>query len=387
MKYFTYPQCNNEFVRATKKDYKLYPNNNLIKSKYISLIGDTYTAIENIEEVLNDLTELEKLKEIIGKEDTSFANVILGTSNYGKNNSYYRAYLSIDGKNVIEIRIANHYETKRTALGKSNNLSQFIYQVVLITDPPKVKQSDSIVTTTSVANLKILTKGIISKDSSIEELSSMLKSIHDYLISPNSEWENNSTQQINCNTNMNKNKIRLTESQLHNMIRESVKQVLSELDWKTYASAADKARDRRLNNKDDYDAYRNTEREDAFNDAASKALSKKYNLRDVETYGDKDNPKKRIVKRFGSTSFTSDRDGVDFNDGKLYTFGERSKHGYAFPRPKSWIDYVMDLPYWRNRSDEERRDRYRDNEMNYDIDAFNHGRYEYVKGKGWQRKY
>lgn len=38
----------------------------------------------------------------------------------------------------------------------------------------------------------------------------------------------NNTQQINCNTNINKNKIRLTESQLHNMIRESVKRVLSE---------------------------------------------------------------------------------------------------------------------------------------------------------------
>ena len=188
------------------------------------------------------------------------------------------------------------------------------------------------------------------------------------------------------NTNMNKNKIRLTESQLHNMISESVKQVLSELDWKTYASAADKARDKRLNNKDDYDAYRNTEREDAFNDAASKALSKKYNLRDVETYGDKDNPKKRIVKRFGSTSFTSDRDGVDFNDGELHTFGDMSKHGYAFPRPKDWIDYVMDSPYWRNRSDKERKDAYQNNEMNYDIDAFNHGKYKYVKGKGWQLK-
>lgn len=34
-----------------------------------------------------------------------------------------------------------------------------------------------------------------------------------------------------------KNKVRLTESQLHNVIRESVKQVLSELNWKTYANA------------------------------------------------------------------------------------------------------------------------------------------------------
>ena len=31
-----------------------------------------------------------------------------------------------------------------------------------------------------------------------------------------------------CNTNMNKNKIRLTESQLYNMIREAVKSVLKE---------------------------------------------------------------------------------------------------------------------------------------------------------------
>lgn len=31
---------------------------------------------------------------------------------------------------------------------------------------------------------------------------------------------------------------RLTESQLHNVIKESVRQVLSELDWKTYDSNA-----------------------------------------------------------------------------------------------------------------------------------------------------
>ena len=38
-----------------------------------------------------------------------------------------------------------------------------------------------------------------------------------------------------------KNKIRLNESQLHNIISESVKQVLSELDWKTAVNAARKA--------------------------------------------------------------------------------------------------------------------------------------------------
>ena len=38
----------------------------------------------------------------------------------------------------------------------------------------------------------------------------------------------NNTQQINCNSNMNKNKIRLTESQLHRIIKESLKRILSE---------------------------------------------------------------------------------------------------------------------------------------------------------------
>lgn len=37
---------------------------------------------------------------------------------------------------------------------------------------------------------------------------------------------------------MNKNIIKLTESQLHNIIKESVNKVLSEADWKTFLNAA-----------------------------------------------------------------------------------------------------------------------------------------------------
>lgn len=40
--------------------------------------------------------------------------------------------------------------------------------------------------------------------------------------------ENNNTKQINCNTNMNKKLIRLTESDLHRIVKESVKKVLKE---------------------------------------------------------------------------------------------------------------------------------------------------------------
>ena len=38
----------------------------------------------------------------------------------------------------------------------------------------------------------------------------------------------NNQENINCNRNMNKNRIRLTESQLHKVIRESVKRALNE---------------------------------------------------------------------------------------------------------------------------------------------------------------
>ena len=37
---------------------------------------------------------------------------------------------------------------------------------------------------------------------------------------------------------MNKKLIRLTESDLHGIVKESVNRVLTELDWKTYANAA-----------------------------------------------------------------------------------------------------------------------------------------------------
>ena len=40
---------------------------------------------------------------------------------------------------------------------------------------------------------------------------------------------------------MNKRTVKLTESELHSIIKESVNTILSELNWRTYASAADKA--------------------------------------------------------------------------------------------------------------------------------------------------
>ena len=40
---------------------------------------------------------------------------------------------------------------------------------------------------------------------------------------------------------MDKRLIKLSESDLHNIVKESVNKVLTELDWRTYASAAKKS--------------------------------------------------------------------------------------------------------------------------------------------------
>lgn len=66
-----------------------------------------------------------------------------------------------------------------------------------------------------------------------------------------------------------KQRIRLTESDLHRMIKESVRQVLSELDWKTYHSAAKKT---------SMDSVRSPK----FAKAAEEAFNKKYGSKDVE---------------------------------------------------------------------------------------------------------
>ena len=49
-------------------------------------------------------------------------------------------------------------------------------------------------------------------------------------------------------------RVRLTEGQLHNVIRESVNQILNELDWKTYDNA-ERKRYHQMKNQDDNDEY------------------------------------------------------------------------------------------------------------------------------------
>lgn len=87
-------------------------------------------------------------------------------------------------------------------------------------------------------------------------------------------------QNLNKTMKKNKNVMRLTEAQLHKVIKESVRQVLSELNWKTYANAAKK----QLNiDKEEPAYYANdgkyeSERTTRFKDAARKAFARQHEM-------------------------------------------------------------------------------------------------------------
>ena len=76
-----------------------------------------------------------------------------------------------------------------------------------------------------------------------------------------------------------KSKITLTESELHNFIKESVEKILTELDWRTYASAYQKARDNVKNSSDDIMNIKNREQSRNFKKAASDTIEKQYGFK------------------------------------------------------------------------------------------------------------
>lgn len=228
---FNYAECNTNAVITIKKKFKQQTNNADARTSFLLLLADTSAATNNIAECLNSPSEIEKRLSLVKSGDVSFADDLLGLSPKGDNNSRYRAYLALDEGSIIEIRIGNHYETKKVILGKSNNKSQFLFQVVLVPSSPKQVAKDAVTTNTSVGNLKVLTSKIISVESTIEDLKNMLMSIHDYLESPTKSYEEAIQTPINdskTNKNMKKNVIKLNENTLRRIVAESVKKVLKE---------------------------------------------------------------------------------------------------------------------------------------------------------------
>lgn len=95
-----------------------------------------------------------------------------------------------------------------------------------------------------------------------------------------------------------KRRIRLTESDLHNLIKESVNSILNEMDWRSYQSAAAEARKRR-----DY------AREAKFRHAATNAFNRQNG------YGISNIPSGN-----GIGKMTFNKNGGVYGGGNLYSY-------------------------------------------------------------------
>lgn len=229
---------------------------------------------------------------------------------------------------------------------------------------------------------------------------------------------------------MKRNTVRLTESQLHKVIKESVKKVLSELDWKTYANASRKWADHLMQHPDDprrkssiIGHENSTSTHDiptdnrlrGFNDAMSKAFNKDYGYNSLDSDEVEQNGLGiRDKEGFYEMPWETDNIGAQGYYDRLST-----ETGTQRPNKSPYIPHRMrdefDLPDSKGNMtrkphraydlkgawDKTRKDmsptdsKFDDgkfpymkarNKGNQEIMDYQNGNYEYIKGKGWQLK-
>lgn len=188
--------------------------------------------------------------------------------------------------------------------------------------------------------------------------------------------------------------IRLTEQDLHRIVKESVNRVITELDWKTYNNAAREADKRALDisakpenrkiasylySDDDKKTYnKNRKRSVDFTNAAKKAFDSKYGYND------------------GITKIESDRDLIPMlngvagyeNGGKWNgkwddIEGEYIGHNepnigvryYGKGKPDTYYNGGL-----KNQDASKAYDRARE-----EMSDYYKGKYNYTKGKGWNK--
>ena len=178
-----------------------------------------------------------------------------------------------------------------------------------------------------------------------------------------------------------KQKIRLTEGDLHRMIRECVHGALNELDWKTYANAEKKARARGTNywrekGRKGFDAIHDAAmskiRANRFGDTARDAFDREFGYQRGDRWDD-DYQRVGMGGDFDSTEEFGPHAAGWKHAG--YADIKRFPHGvYTTERtPEEFFDGNDDAVDAYNKAKEEMRN-------------YKKGNYEYIKGKGYQLK-
>ena len=209
---------------------------------------------------------------------------------------------------------------------------------------------------------------------------------------------------------MNKKLVRLTESDLHKIVKESVNQVLTELDWKTYMNAADKSYERGpmfQTYVNPNESPKRNERSRRFAKAAEDTLNRDFGYNRTYKSGNKgslrfstphDRPDYQYDDDMG---YTNNRRKVHFVADKTYPDGGRisdvgPRGGWGYD-DHTYIEYPDKDSSWGYRlgdrvpkSDIYKGDaKFKDaiNKGESEIRHYRNGDYEYQKGKGWELKH
>ena len=118
------------------------------------------------------------------------------------------------------------------------------------------------------------------------------------------QWFENKINNIQENKNMStKQLIRITENELHKIIKESINNILTELDWRTYDSAGQKAlkKSKEIDKSNKDSSSKMYQRALKFTKASDKAYEK-------QTYGQSSKEKRQSINDYydGKTKYNKD---------------------------------------------------------------------------------
>lgn len=119
------------------------------------------------------------------------------------------------------------------------------------------------------------------------------------------------------NKNNNKKQVRLTESQLHKIIKESADRIVNEVSWPVYANAAKAAKQWREDHPYKYDRNRQYD----FEDMAAKRFKEKHGIEEPDDYS------KHGYSRSGQINVRM-YDGIpEISASRDHDFGDEDRHG------------------------------------------------------------
>ena len=197
--------------------------------------------------------------------------------------------------------------------------------------------------------------------------------------------------------------IRLTEGDLHRIVKESVNKILTEMDWRTVVNAANKSRAdfndmvtrRAMGKLDPYGRY--SELTGQYGPHSDHVLKRSWKSPKGSTrWVNKDDEIQRKMKqainlskfaddaikdRFGKDSYYNNMNGV----GKEFPAFRKMRRNKEFGEPEV-LDYFPNNDYVEGEYDNyeltSMPQKYQDKAK--EINDFQNGKSKYIKGKGWQ---